>query len=123
MAEETMVTLTSSEGESFDLPADAASEISELVKDTINCNDEENEVTLPRVSTECLRRIVEFMKHNHEEKMMEIPTPLNGSTFNEVRFDSVGDEDFLLHKRIRADPDETYQVVQSHVFSYYNSRS
>ena len=84
MAEEELVTLISCEGEPFELPADAASDISELVKDTINCNDDEMEVTLPRVSTECLRKIVDFMKHNHKEKMMEIPTPLNGGTFNEV---------------------------------------
>ena len=80
-----MVTLISSEEEAFTLPEEAASAISELVKDTTaDCDDTDLEMQLPRVGTECLRRIVDFMNQNHQEKMMEIPTPLNGNTFEEV---------------------------------------
>ena len=43
-------------------------------------------IEILRVSSECLQKVVEFLKHYHEEKMKEIPTPLGGSSFNEVCF-------------------------------------
>ena len=36
------------------------------------------------MSSDCLEKVVEFLKHYKEEKMKDIPTPLGGSSFNEV---------------------------------------
>lgn len=60
--------------------------VSELVKDSIENEDDETQtVDVIRVSTDCLSKVVDFLKHNDEEQMLEIPTPLNGNTFEEVR--------------------------------------
>ena len=42
------------------------------------------EIHVTRVKGPCLAKVVDFMKHYHEEAMKEIPTPLGGSSFNEV---------------------------------------
>lgn len=87
-----MLTLRSMPDESgdqrtFEIPFVAA-KISDLIKDA--AGDEEQDSELPmeieitRVKGDCLEKVVDFMKHYHEEKMKEIPTPLGGSTFNEV---------------------------------------
>jgi hypothetical protein len=74
----------------FEVPYGAA-QISELVRDSVGEieNDEEDEMPLEvdvlRVKGDCLEKVVDFMKHFKEEKMKEIPTPLGGSSFNEVR--------------------------------------
>ena len=78
----------------FEIPY-AAAMISDLVKDAIGDNEDEDddddeeettvrEVEVPRVKGPCLAKAVDFMKHHHIEKMKEIPTPLGGSSFNEV---------------------------------------
>lgn len=82
------VTLKSKDEKAFSLPAQAAT-ISDLVKDSIEGHDgdedEAIEVNILRVSSDCLEKVVEFMKHHQEEPMKEIPTPLGGSSFAEVR--------------------------------------
>jgi hypothetical protein len=64
----------------------AAASISEMIRDAVQDDDdaEFHEVDVPRVKGDCLGKVVDFMKHYHEEKMKEIPTPLGGSTFEEV---------------------------------------
>ena len=42
------------------------------------------EIHVTRVKGPCLAKVVDFMKHYHEEAMKEIPTPLGGSSFDEV---------------------------------------
>ena len=60
--------------------------IAQLILDATDENDdEEAEIVIARVGPECLGKVVDFMKHYAVEKMKEIPTPLGGSTFNEVR--------------------------------------
>lgn len=84
MAEEKIVKLRSSQEVEFELPVKAAM-VSELVKDSIENEDDETQtVDVIRVSTDCLSKVVDFLKHNDEEQMLEIPTPLNGNTFEEV---------------------------------------
>ncbi len=78
----------------FEIPY-AAAMISDLVKDAIGDHEDEDdgdeeeenavrEVGVLRVKGPCLAKAVDFMKHHHIEKMKEIPTPLGGSSFNEV---------------------------------------
>jgi len=71
----------------------AAAQISDLIKDASGDGeyDEDDdgdspplEVEVTRVKGPCLALVVDFMKHHHEERMKEIPTPLGGSSFNEV---------------------------------------
>jgi S-phase kinase-associated protein 1 len=72
----------------------AAAKISDLIKDAAGVDDREDddddddetplEIEVSRVKGPCLAKVVDFMKHHHEEKMKEIPTPLGGSSFNEV---------------------------------------
>jgi S-phase kinase-associated protein 1 len=67
-----------------------AARISELVRDSVGGIDDDEESEMPlevdvlRVKGDCLEKVVDFMKHFNEEKMKEIPTPLGGSSFNEV---------------------------------------
>jgi len=69
----------------------AAASISDLIGDAAGDIEDREESDLPleidvaRVKGPCLAKVVDFMKHHHEEKMKEIPTPLGGSSFNEVR--------------------------------------
>ena len=76
----------------------AAAQISDLIKDASGDPDDQDddddddnktvEIEVSRVKGPCLAKVVDFMKHHHEEKMKEIPTPLGGSTFNEVGFET-----------------------------------
>jgi hypothetical protein len=87
--------LISSGGAEFELPV-AAAALSELVLNACGResaeDDGENEsdseefppVDVPRVSSDALAKIVDFLKHYKEETMKDIPTPLGGSTFVEV---------------------------------------
>jgi len=61
-------------------------EISDLIRDaTEDRTESEIEIEISRLKPKCLEKVVEFMKYYPQEKMKEIMTPLNGSTFNEVR--------------------------------------
>lgn len=70
----------------------AAAQISELVRDAApedHDDDDDDggaafEIDIARVKGSCLAKVVDFVKHHHIEKMKEIPTPLGGSSFNEV---------------------------------------
>jgi hypothetical protein len=65
-----------------------AAKLSELIKDSVGEDFEEDdampEIDVPRVKGDCLEKVVDFMKHYNYEPMKEIPTPLGGSSFNEV---------------------------------------
>jgi hypothetical protein len=67
-----------------------AAKLSELIRDSVGDHDDDEpmsttEIDVPRVKGDCLEKVVDFLKHYEEEPMKEIPTPLGGSTFNEVR--------------------------------------
>lgn len=67
-----------------------AAKLSELIKDSVGeepdfDNETSAEIDVPRVKGDCLEKVVDFLKHYSEEPMKEIPTPLGGSTFDEVR--------------------------------------
>jgi Skp1 family, tetramerisation domain len=84
-----MVILRSSDETEFILPMEAA-KVAELVREALPEEDEDpqgniQKVDLIRVSTECLAKVVEFMKHHDQDPMKEIPTPLGGTAFDEVR--------------------------------------
>ena len=53
--------------------------------DNNNNNKETKSVDLLKVTSRCLEQVVEFLKHHYEEKMNEIPMPLPGNNFDEVR--------------------------------------
>jgi S-phase kinase-associated protein 1 len=79
-----IIRLKSKDEKVFEIPERAAN-ISELVMDSPREEDDEiTEIEIARVNSDCLEKVVEFMKHYDEEKMKDIPTPLGGSTFNEV---------------------------------------
>ena len=94
-----VVSMSGEDGEeamSYELPYKAA-ELSEFLKDAagdaIEDDDDDDDgnnkemitVEVSRVRGKCLGKVVEFLKHYAEEPMKEIPTPLGGSSFNEVR--------------------------------------
>ena len=80
----TIIRLKSKDEKVFEITERAAS-ISELISDSPREDDDEvTEIEIARVNSDCLEKVVEYMKHYDEEKMKEIPTPLGGSTFNEV---------------------------------------
>ena len=69
-----------------------AAQISDLILNAHGDDDDDDddddtprEIEVPRVKGNCLAKVVDFMKHHHVEKMKEIPTPLGGSSFDEVR--------------------------------------
>jgi len=69
-----------------------AAQISDLILNAHGDDDDDDdddddtprEIEVPRVKGNCLAKVVDFMKHHHVEKMKEIPTPLGGSSFDEV---------------------------------------
>ena len=90
-----VVTLTSKDGVPIELPASAAAR-SMFIKEALlegheDDDDDEDEdlkelvMEIPRVRSEALGHIVEFLKHYDEEPMREISVPLEGNTFEEVR--------------------------------------
>jgi hypothetical protein len=93
-----LLALISSDGQRLELPLKAA-KLSKLVQNSLPDNDEEDddeddhdhneaknhELELLRVGGECLKKVVEFLNHHNTEPMIEIPVPLGGSTFTEVR--------------------------------------
>mmetsp|Transcript_39082 Transcript_39082/g.94503 ORF Transcript_39082/g.94503 Transcript_39082/m.94503 type:complete len:143 (-) Transcript_39082:410-838(-) len=97
-----IIRLRSSDGKVFEL-TESAAEISELLKDSPREEDDEvTEIDIVRVASQCLEKVVEFMKHYDEEKMKEIPTPLGGSTFNEV-MDQPWYQDFVSDEKMDRD--------------------
>lgn len=67
-----------------DLIRDAAGEPEDREDDDDDVDNPPLEIEVARVKGPCLAKVVDFMIHHHEEKMKEIPTPLGGSSFNEV---------------------------------------
>jgi hypothetical protein len=84
-----IIKLKSKDEQVFELTADAAS-ISDLVRDSLTDAEDDDPIEILRVSSDCLQKVVEFLKHYKEENMKEIPTPLGGSSFNEVRAKNAG---------------------------------
>ena len=87
------ITLVSSDDQSFEL-AEEAAVLSKLVENTLDDDEDEDEsapepIHLPRVSSACLTQVVSFLNHHVEEPMTEIPIPLGGRTFAEVRCTNV----------------------------------
>ena len=96
---DTMIKLTSMADENgetqvFEI-SKAAAQISDFIRDAAGEDAEDDddadaddakpiEIGVERVKGPCLAKVVDFMKHHHEEAMKEIPTPLGGSSFNEV---------------------------------------
>jgi hypothetical protein len=84
------IELKSKDGKSFIIPEKAA-KVSVLLNDMPREEDSDiTSIDIARVNSDCLEKVVDFMKHYAEEEMKEIPTPLGGSSFEEVS-SSVGD--------------------------------
>lgn len=66
------VKLISSENESFELPARVAKQ-SGYLKDILEESEENEEITVPDVSSEALSKIVEYMIHFDAEEMKVLP--------------------------------------------------
>jgi hypothetical protein len=47
-------------------------------------DDGVDDVEISKVDSACLAKVVEFLKHHHEEPMTEIKTPLEDNTFEGV---------------------------------------
>jgi len=94
-----IVRLRSAEGDTYELPYEAAV-LSILVKNTIDVedsddddgdNNDENdrseevyEIDIPRVSSNCLALVSEFLKRHATEPMHELQTPLNGTDIDTI---------------------------------------
>jgi len=85
-AEEGTVVLVSKEGDKFPVPKPVAN-MSGLAKDTIDDDDdddEEQEVPLPNVKAEVLRKVIEYCEHYLKEKMTDIEKPLKSNNMSDV---------------------------------------
>lgn len=85
---EATVTLISKDSEKFTVPISVA-QMSQLVKDTMGEDDNEDEsndkeIPLPNVKSEVLAKVVEFCKHYLTEQMNEIEKPLKSNNMSEV---------------------------------------
>lgn len=84
-----VVKLISLDGGEFEIPIKAAYG-SQLIKDALPENIEEvsevDPVDVLRVGAKCLAKVVDFLNHNFEEPLNEIPCPLapNHTSFEEV---------------------------------------
>lgn len=99
----------------------AAARISEFIRDAYgdagdreddDDDDDSNpvEIEVPRVRGPCLKKVVDFMKHHHEEAMKEIPTPLGGSNFNEV-MDQKWYQDFVSDENLGENNDMLFDLL------------
>ncbi|KAL3762471.1 hypothetical protein ACHAWU_008174 [Discostella pseudostelligera] len=80
----TVIKLISKSGDSYELPYDAAC-LSQVVKDAQPEEDGEvDDVEISKVESACLAKVVEFLKHYHEDPMTEIKTPLEDNNFEGV---------------------------------------
>lgn len=93
-----IIKLKSKDEQVFELTADAAS-ISDLVRDSLTDAEDDDPIEILRVSSDCLEKVVEFLKHYKEENMKEIPTPLGGSSFNEI-MDQKWYQDFVADENL-----------------------
>ena len=71
------------------LVVDAAGDVEDEDEDDDDNDNARNdkpplEINISRVKGPCLAKVVDFMNHHHTDKMKAIPTPLGGSSFNEV---------------------------------------
>ena len=89
------VILVSEDEEQFSLPWKAAIQ-SELIRLAVTDDDEEDEedntadehiepIKMHRISSPCLKKVVEFLVHHSEDPMHEIRHPLPADSFNQVR--------------------------------------
>jgi S-phase kinase-associated protein 1 len=76
-----LITLVSKESEEISVHAEAA-KLSDLVATTLEEGDDT--VHVPRVSSTCLRKVVQFLEHYRFDAMKEIPTPLGGTSLKEI---------------------------------------
>mmetsp|Transcript_3853 Transcript_3853/g.10111 ORF Transcript_3853/g.10111 Transcript_3853/m.10111 type:complete len:195 (+) Transcript_3853:103-687(+) len=110
--------------EVFDISM-AAAKISDLIRDAAGVEDREDddddddddaddenplEIEVSRVKGPCLAKVVDFMKHHHEEKMKEIPTPLGGSSFNEV-MDQEWYQNFVSDENLGGNNDMLFDLL------------
>ena len=90
------VTLTSTEGESFEVSGQVAI-MSELVKTMIATDEgdddegsegsseaEDHEIPLPNVKSEVLSKVIEFCKYHEKKPMKEIEKPLKSAKMEQV---------------------------------------
>ena len=86
-----MITLVSKDNVEIRMHAKVAI-LSELVATTLEEGDDI--VNIPRVSSICLRKVVQFLEYYDMEAMKEIPTPLGGTVFKEI-VEQVWYQDFV----------------------------
>lgn len=100
--ENSIIRLKSNDGKVFEITEHEGS-ISELIRDATEGNEDDvTEIEISRVNSECLEKVVNFMKHYAVEKMKEVPTPLGVSTFNEV-IDQKWYQDFVADDNVDGD--------------------
>jgi len=98
MSESRIIQLKSNDGAVFEIPRKAAM-LADYVRDSLGDDDDDNDnddndneddanempvIDVLRVQQDCLEKVVAFMKHYDQEVMPEIPSPLGGSTFEQV---------------------------------------
>jgi len=100
--ENAIIRLKSNDGKVFEITEKEGS-ISELIRDATEGNEDDvTEIEISRVNSECLEKVVNFMKHYAQEKMKEVPTPLGGSSFNEV-IDQKWYQNFVADDNVQGD--------------------
>lgn len=100
--ESSIIRLKSNDGKVFEI-TELEGSISELIRDATEGNEDDvTEIEISRVNSDCLEKVVNFMKHYAVEKMKEVPTPLGGSTFNEV-IDQKWYQDFVADDNVNGD--------------------
>ncbi|RLO06911.1 hypothetical protein DYB28_010405 [Aphanomyces astaci] len=94
------LTLTSSEGDAFEVPVHVAT-MSEVVRQVVEDTADSDDVDIPlaAVKTHVLVKVVEFINYHHEHPMKDIPTPITTS-FEDVVDD--WDLDFI---------NESYEMI------------
>lgn len=75
----------SREGDAFEVPVKVA-RLSTMIDEMFDEDDdmEDKKVPLPNVSSEVLRKVIEFGKHYQEEQMTPIQTPLKSSNIDDL---------------------------------------
>lgn len=85
-ASTSMITLVSKDGEEVTVSAQAArisGMISNIVEDLDDDDDHVDKLPLPKIDGPSLHRIVQFMNLHAQDRMLDIPLPLDGATLEE----------------------------------------
>eukprot|EP00386_Alphamonas_edax_P015525 GDKI01047379.1.p1 GENE.GDKI01047379.1~~GDKI01047379.1.p1 ORF type:complete len:169 (-),score=76.59 GDKI01047379.1:303-809(-) len=83
MADDKTLTLTSAQGDTFEVESDVAC-MSTLIKNMVEDSGTEEAIPLPNVKTAILTKVIEYCKYHKDKPVEEIAKPVKSNDMKEV---------------------------------------